>query len=542
MSCGGCNGRRSPGAFPNLPQDRYNQLPAGKGRVRAGTRSYLGGARPGLAAPMRKVDFYQLLTLIFFILAATLRVALFWANPPDNSFDDHYEPIFFILEEGSLPPKDACWECFQPPLFYVTSAALGQALAGFTAGSAQEQLKPLQFLPCLYGILSVYLTYLILKRLDISRFARTVAFGTVCFLPRHIYMSAMHTNDTLSILLVTLCAYLLLVLVDHVVPAGNGRRAADAAAGGRPSRQTILLALALLAAMLLALSTKSTALIVLPMVAAAFLAAFALRLVRLDARSLAAFALLVPAPALLVAGVALADLRDYGRPLPLNVELLDVNLTQPPGREGLSFFTFRPWAAVRSPILAPENVGSFWTLVTSRMWFDMEPVFLPYTDPNPPWWDAYDDYLNRHDRYEWPGEILLSPFTRRSGSALIALGLAPLALLLVGFARALLGRWSLWSGADPAEIVKAQALVALLLANLAGILFHTYRHPYYSFMKAAFILNSLAALALFLALGIMFVEGNRALRWGVSVVFALIFSLATIHILHIVLAVGSGAA
>jgi hypothetical protein len=304
----------------------------------------------------------------------------------------------------------------------------------------------------------------------------------------------------------------------------------------------MFLMILLLGAMLLALLTKSTGLVVLPMVGAVFALAYVWPRIPIERRSAAYGVLLLVIPVAVVGGIALSDARNYGQPLPLNIELLDVTLTQPPGREGLSLVDFRPWAAIRNPLLAPANVGSFWTLVTSRMWFDMEPKFLQYTDPDPAWWDAYDDYLNRHDRYEWPGEIKLSPFTRFSGAGLIALGLVPLVFIMLGFGRGLVGRWSLWSQNDPADILKVQVFVVLLIFNLGGILLHVYRHPYYSFMKAAFVLNSIAAFALFLALGIMYVEKSRVLRWGVSFVFALIFALATIHIVHIVLSIGNGAA
>jgi len=276
------------------------------------------------------------------------------------------------------------------------------------------------------------------------------------------------------------------------------------------------------------------------MIAAVFVLAYALRLIKIDKRNAAYITLLFLIPLTVFGSTAWSDIKNYGQPLPLNIELLNVTLTQPPGGDDLSYFDFKPWATIKDPILAPENVGSFWTLITSRMWFDMEPKFLQYTDPNPAWWDAYDDYLNRHDRYDWPGDILLSPFTRLSGSLLIGFGLVPLAFILLGIARALVGKWSFWSNTNPAEILKVQIFIVLLAFNLAGIIFHVLRFPYYSFMKAAFILNSIAAFALFLALGIMFIEKIKAFRWGVSIIFAVIFTLSTIHIMHIVLSISFG--
>jgi hypothetical protein len=373
----------------------------------------------------------------------------------------------------------------------------------------------------------------------------------VCFLPRHIYMSAMHTNDTLSYLLVTLCAYLMLVAIDYKFSSATAVKAATLSIQGPESHnlhtgwnasllKRSLLMITLMLAILLALFTKSTALVLIPMVAAIFAIAYARRLITLGRRSAASFTLLLLVPTAVVGSTVWSDLENYGQVLPLNIELLDVTLQQPPGAEKLSFFSFKPWATIKSPILAPDNVDSFWTLIYSRMWFDMEPKFLQYSDPDDDWWKAYDYYLNRHDRYGWPGTLALSPFTRLSGSALIAAGLVPLVLILIGVARSLFGKWALWSKTEATEVLKVQLFVVLLLFTLAGVILHAFRYPYYSFMKAAFVLNSLSAFALFLALGVMLVEKYKVIRWGISFVFGFTFLLTTIHVLHIVQSLGFG--
>ncbi len=495
---------------------------------------------------MANPKIYRILTLLFFLMAVVLRILLYWANPPENSFDDHYEPIFLLLEEGRIPPKDACWECFQPPVYYLLAAGIGHVIPGFAEIDTIEQLKLFQFLPLLYGILTVYLVYLVLNRVRLSDFARTMAFGLVCFLPRHIYMSAMHTNDTLSYLLVTLCTYLMLVAIDHNLIATNGIARLSQTAGGSywwqqgKTIERILIALALMMAMLLALFTKSTGLVVLPMMATIFAFFYVKRMMTVETKSILMFALLVFVPLAAICGSAMSDIKAYGRPMPLNIELLEVRLRQPPGADDLSFITFKPWITIESPILAPENVASFWTLIYSRMWFDMEPKFLQYTNPNDAWWEAYDDYLNRHDNHDWPGEIPLSPFTQLTGSVLIALGLIPLLLILIGIGHAAIGKWSLWSKSNPVESLKVQLFLVLLIANIAGVMFHTYRYPFYSFMKSAFMLNALPALAVFLALGLMWQEKIRAFRWGTTIVFGVIFLLVTVHILNIVQALGFG--
>lgn len=496
---------------------------------------------------MRKLSLYSILTLIFLLVAVALRLVLYWSNPPDNTFDDHYEPIFLIVEEGQLPEKDDCWECFQPPVFYLISAAISQSLPAFASSDRTQQLKLLQFLPTLYGVLTLPIIYLILKRINISSFARTLAFGMVCFLPRHIYMSAMHTNDTLSYLLVSLSMYLMLVAIDHHILAGDpslseNELAAVRPRSTRPQVKNFLILIALAAAILLALLSKSTALVLLPVLAMLFSVAYAKRLIQVGSRTIAISIFLFFIPMVVVGNAALADLKAYGTIFPLNVELLDTHLRQPPGSDKISFSSFKPWTTIEQPLLAPENVTSFWTLIYSRMWFDMEPKYLQFTDPNVEWWEAYDYYLNRHDNHQWPGFIALSSFTRLTGSTLIALGLVPLLFLFIGLGRAVFGKWSIWSKSNPVEVLKVQIFVVLLIVNLAGILYHAYRHPYYSFMKAAFVLNALPAMALFLSLGLMWGERYKAVRWGTALVFGMMFLLTSVHILHICQALefGSG--
>ena len=144
---------------------------------------------------------YKLTALIFFILAIALRASLCLSNPPDNAFDNHFEPVGLILQTGTIPAKDACWECFQPPVFYAVSALIGRL--SFDLGAQRTRVKKiLQLLCCLYGILTVGIVYLILNKFPLSDFAKIIGFGLVCFLPRHIYMSAMHANDTMAYLFV----------------------------------------------------------------------------------------------------------------------------------------------------------------------------------------------------------------------------------------------------------------------------------------------------------------------------------------------------
>ena len=123
---------------------------------------------------------YRKLTVFIFAVAVLLRLLLCWGNPPSNSFDDHFEPIALILQTGHIPAKNACFQCYQPPVFYYSSAILAKPLIylGYSDPGAIE--KFLQFLNCFYGIATLAVIYLILKRLDLSEFSRLMAFCVIC--------------------------------------------------------------------------------------------------------------------------------------------------------------------------------------------------------------------------------------------------------------------------------------------------------------------------------------------------------------------------
>src|SRR2546429_750057 len=164
---------------------------------------------PAPAARLAAVVF-----LFLFCAGALLRLLLCWFNPPQNAFDNHYEPIFLIMQTGAIPAKDACFQCYHPPVFYWISAIIGKmAVSGGITPA--HMMKLLQFVCCFYGIATLGVCYLILKKFPLSAFSSAIAFGAICFLPRHIYMSAMNSNDTISYLFVAISIYLTIVALEH---------------------------------------------------------------------------------------------------------------------------------------------------------------------------------------------------------------------------------------------------------------------------------------------------------------------------------------
>ena len=469
---------------------------------------------------LKREGFYYRAAIALFLIGALLRVALYQANPAANSFDNHFEPILLLMKDWVMPTKDACWQCYHPPLFYLISAAWGTLVGAFGANQAATE-KLLQLLPCIYGIITLPFIYGILSRLSLSPFSRTMGFGVAALLPRHIYMSAMHTNDTLSYLLVTVAIYLAIKAVDEGL---NIKTLAEL---------SIVMALALL--------TKITTLVVLPAVGILFLALFVTGKVRPRRVSFLAMLLVFLLPLLVLVFQAGSNVKEYGKPFPINYDFHSPSgvtpatgfiITSLPGKGSLSFTNFKPISAIKTPIVGPETVGSFWTLLYSRLWWDMKPKFLYLTKENATdnaWWYDYYDYL--HGKKPWPGTGGVSNKTLTLGSATLLMALAVTLLMLLGFILTIFSS-PRDSGGGGALRAKLLIFPVLILFNLAGVLQAAISFPIFSSMKAAYLLNSSSAFAVFAALALDRLTKDKGTRRAISIYLIAFLALITLHTLY----------
>jgi hypothetical protein len=453
--------------------------------------------------------------LLLFCAGAVLRLILCWFNPPQNAFDNHYEPIFLIMETGATPAKDACFQCYHPPVFYWISAIVGHmALSG--GMTPPHMMKLLQFVCCFYGIATLGVCYLILKKLPLSVFSSAIAFGAICFLPRHIYMSAMNSNDTISYLCVAISIYLAIIVLEHKLPS---------------------LRLALLSLVLtVTVFTKYTAFAVLPAVLAGVLWAYHVRLVVSRKQLWLSIIVVLALPLSILAGYMAANVKHYHTPLPWNVSLYDPSVHRPRDPEPISFVSFKPWEDVVMPMLVPGKLHSFWTMLYSGMWFDTEPYFLSFLDANGNWWQHY--YLWYRGEEPFPGKNpSLSFVTKFSAAGLILLGLVPLALALTGGFLCVSGKWKTLFKASPVHRASLSLFPVLLGFNMAGIIALTVRLPVYNSIKPSYLLNAMSAFMIFIALGVMLLEKNKILRRTMLVASGALFAFVTVHILYIVFSI-----
>ncbi len=152
------------------------------------------------------------------LIMATFWVMLFCNNtsllPPNIGFDarHHVDYIEHIQKHGALPLPNEGWEMFQPPLYYVISAA---TLSSFGLSVTDEAAGTiLRLLMMLFGITHITLVFLSLRLLFPGQFGRQLAgLALAAFLPMQLYLSHYVTNETLAATLATAAIFLCLRLL-----------------------------------------------------------------------------------------------------------------------------------------------------------------------------------------------------------------------------------------------------------------------------------------------------------------------------------------
>jgi hypothetical protein len=441
---------------------------------------------PSPASPRARRAFAAVL-----VLGTALRLSLVVANPPENTWDNFFRPVSLAVEQGRIPEKTACYECYHPPLFFAASALV--ARAGIAADLDRDGVyKLLQVFHALFGLAAFYLVWPILGSLSLGTWPRLIAFLLVAVIPRGVYSPAMYANEVPAQLFVALACFLALRFLE-----GRRSLAVAAAAGGAAAA---------------AVFTKISALALVP--ALAVVPAVLHRRGLRPAAARAAAIVLIPA---VLAGASMwSDWRRYGAPIPNNTGIFAPATVQPRDPDGgARLLAFEPWKFVAHPMLAPGQLGGFWTLMNAGAWFDVMPKFLPYSG-DPARWLPYYAWLRGEAPY--PGSPVRG-VRLVVGQVLEALGLVALALLATGTARALL---------RPSAPV---AVLAILLAgNVAGMAYYAVITPVFSAMKTSYLLMSTPAFAALAALGAETWWRRGAWRW---VLISLCAALTLVVVFHV---------
>jgi Flp pilus assembly protein TadD len=386
--------------------------------------------------------------------------------PEAAGFDgeDHLDYVRYLQEYHSLPTPSEGWEMVQPPLYYIVSAGL-LGMTGCKVFTPAGMLW-LRLLNLAIGAATVTFVFLGLRLLFPNDWKKPLA-GTVlaAFLPAQLYLLHYTTNETFSAMFVTgaLCVTLLLLRND------------------RSSLRSYVVLGALIG---LALLSKSSALLIVPVI----FGALALKLAVRREQSPKAWAVVIGLP--LAACLAVSGwhyiglIRTYGSPF---VGGWDPRIFAPwwqqPGFQRPGYY-FSFGQSLVHPFFS--GLHSFWDGIYSTLWGDGLCGGTTGTLGRPPW--NYD--------------LMAAGFI---------LALVPTILVLTGLARML------------AASFRAPRLVWIFLIGIGWIvafamLDMTINEPSYAHAKAFFGLPALLPFCALGVLGFEFWTGlGKTARWAVAV-------------------------
>jgi hypothetical protein len=263
--------------------------------------------------------------------------------------DAHMDYVRYVAERGRLPLANEGWEMSQPPLYYILSAALQRFLA---LGGRVPAEACLRLLPLACGALQVEVAYRIARRVFPDRAdVQCIAIWVAGLLPVHLYISQVVGNEPLAALTV---AFVALLCVRILCRPEQSRGFRDAAWIG------LALGLALL--------TKVTAVLWVPLTAVAWLGRAVVRKESLRAASLRLA--VTWGVALVVSGAYYArNWLELGKPFVVGWDWKEVNRIwwQDPGYRIPEHFT-RFGRSLVQPVYA--SVHGFWDGLYSTLWTD----------------------------------------------------------------------------------------------------------------------------------------------------------------------------
>ncbi len=360
-----------------------------------------------------------------------LEYTLLWGF--DSYFNWQY--IVYLTKTWTLPAPDALWSSAHPPFYYYFNTVIVRLLDN---PNRAFNVITLRFVTTLAGLVTVGMAYAVVRRADPDNWGRALlAGGLILFLPVHIYMSAMLTEEIFVTALISLT--LAGLTWEFTNPSGSYTKLRFAAGLG------VIVGLAFL--------TKLTGVLIAVAAAGAYLVDGWRKGALVPALQRASILVLMTA---LVGGWYYArNLLQYGYLYPHGLQTHKIMFTMPPGVRHLSDYFYLPLATWTDPqVLHPDLLRSVWGSTFASMWFDGHRVFLPRD----------------------------VPAVTRAGTFILTLALLPMSALAVG----------IWRGVKRALTSPKNPDTLFLLIGgitIAGYLYFTWRNPWFVTLKASFLLS-----------------------------------------------------
>lgn len=370
-------------------------------------------------------------------LGAAMRVYNAFAYNILWGFDarENWRYIELLTRSWALPAPDADWSTAHPPFFYYMSAGIVRLAS---QPDKDFNVILLRLVGSAVGLVMAALAVQLIRKLAPQEQRRAlIAWGLLLFLPVHIYMSAMLSEEILVSTLIS--AVLVGVALDLYQPA------APATALRRAGLLGILAGLAFL--------TKLSGVLVIAAVVASYLID-GWRNEKLAER-LRCAALFACVAGLVGGWYYVRNLISYGYLYPHGLEVHKVMFDMPPGVRGIGDYFNFPWVTFIDPqVMSPELLHSVWGTTYATIFFDAHRHFLP--------------------------RELLS--VNLAGMLILGLSLLPTAAFVAGAVRG--ARRALREPGGP------DTLFLLLMAlTLAGYTLFTWRNPWFPVVKGSFLLG-----------------------------------------------------
>lgn len=297
---------------------------------------------------MQQIKPKHLITLIV-LSGAFMRVFLGIYSPPTNSFDDHLEPISHYINNNERPLPNTCWECYQPPLYYVLSAAVFKSTFAITK-SYFYSWKFVQFINIIFSILNLIIISKILNQIKFkNKLLIPLVISIIAFLPKDIYSSVMITNDYILVFLTSLSIYYFLKYLNIQSTSNLLRILLVVFLGAISKQHGLILSLIPLYIIYKSFFKEKTNIII-----------------------------LLPLITLLL--MCSDEIWKYGKTgiwLVSNQDFFKYASSQLPGNIfNVSFYNIQFIELIKNPFLSQTTLSSFWTEVFARTWFDYEWRFL----------------------------------------------------------------------------------------------------------------------------------------------------------------------
>lgn len=277
-------------------------------------------------------------------------------NPSGNAYDNHIEPIFYYGENFERPETFECWQCYQPPVYYLLTSSL-YVVAKFVFSDPISIWKVVQILNPLLSIGILIFFFLFLKRLKVNESYKILLLSFVAFLPRDLFTSSVVSNDYLLVFTSLFACYYFLKFTDKLMQSANAKK------------EFLLMCLFVILGSL----TKQHGMLLVGLPIYSLLHVIVFKKVHF-----LKFALPI---SILVIGLSLSEEANKysktGHFIVSNQHHYNYAENQFPGSlKDVEFHTFRITRLIKDPYLSERTAASFPTEIFARTFFDYEWRFL----------------------------------------------------------------------------------------------------------------------------------------------------------------------